>query len=264
MAINTNLLLLVMGGLMLAHIIASIGESLIAKGALQLDGETMARIWAREALSSTIWKTGESIAMVVLIVGMLKAWGKLGVAGGHWGIPAMIAGFGLFCGCNVLRAWLCRAAFEAEAPGTKAARGALLAGIMTTVVECAVGIVVCGYIYTHIISSTPSSPPRTTNATSTMTSTSTSTSTVPASNRVKDFVSEAEALELLPGKDMKYLQGLVNTKRVRTRNEGGKIEYHRADIVEEKKAGLPEQWELEPDGGEGKPKDPEKTERVEP
>jgi hypothetical protein len=240
---SRNLFLLVLGGLAVAHVMASVGESLIRRGALLLPRDTLDRVWAREARSSKIWKAGETTALVVMVAGLLKAWGII-ASKEAWGIPAVAIGFGMFCASSVLRAWLCRAAYAAEAPGTEATRNALFAGILTTLAECAVGVAVCGYIYTHLVPSSPSSPPRTTNATSTMVSTSTSTSTGPAPNRAKDFVSEAEALELLPGKDAKYLHTLAEQNWIRSKKKGTESEYHRDDIIKQKAAGLPGPEEL--------------------
>jgi hypothetical protein len=267
MVINQKLFLLVLVGLAVAHVMSSVGEWLIRRGALQLDRDTIDRIWARDARTSTFWKSGESIAVVVMIAGMLKAWGII-PGKQSWGIPAVALGFGLFCASSIVRAWLYRAAFAAEAPGSKASRGALFAGVLTTLAECAVGFAVCGYIYSHLpsapsASSAPSRPTAGTTSITTSSSTSTSTNTA-VSPKPKFYVSQTEALELLPGKDVRYLQGLVDTKRVRTRQDGGKTEYHRDDIVKEKEAGLPgaEELNLEPVAKPAQEKDkPEKLEQ---
>ena len=252
---SMNLILLVICGLGAAHVLSIIGDALINKGALLLDRDVLNRVLIRDARGSKVWVCGETIAVIVMVLGVLKAWGK--ISGKEpWGIPAVAIGFGLFCAANIARAWMRRVAFEAEAPGSKASKGALFAGLLTTVAELAVGIAVCGYIYTHMHHSSPSP------STPAPTTLNPTTPTQPGEqNQTQAYVSETEALALLPGKNAAYLKALADQKFIRVKSVNGATEYHRKDIVDQKYAGLPGAEEL---GLDQAKKDDTGTEKVEP
>ncbi len=270
MAINRTLLLIVIGGLALAHIAASIGESMIRRGALVLDRETVERVYAREQRYASIWKWCETLAGIAIIVGLLKAWGIAGGTGA-WGIPTVAVGFGLFCASSVLRAWLCHRAFAVEAPRTQATRGALVAGLLTTLAECAVGFAVCGYLFNPKLFSFSHKPSQVASSTSTSTSTGTGVSPLPTptptpappTQNPRTFITERDALALLPGKDAQYLRALADQKWIRSEKNGDTRLYHRDDIIKQKAAGLPgpDELKVEP---VVKSDEQDKPEKVEP
>ena len=239
-----TLLIIVFGGLMVAHVITSFGESLIGKGALELERPVLNRIIAREVKNAIFWKTGETVAIIVMFAGLIKIWGhikQLGTA--PWGIPAVALGFSLFCIANIVRAWICRAAYESEAPGSKASRGAMVAGVLTTLAEFAVAFAVCAYIYSHL--------PKTRATTTTPDPVETVTSENEPAKLNPDappptWVNADDALKILKDRNMDYLKAIAARKDIRShQNEKGATEYHRDDLVKLKRDGMPTWDELE-------------------
>ena len=237
--VSRELLLIVFGGLIVAHVLTSIGEALIGKGVLELEREALNRVYKREAGGAVIWKSGEMLAMVIMFAGLFKVWsGVNSLGGGRWGIPAVAIGFTLFCLANVIRGWVCHNAYAREAPGTKACRGALIAGVLTTLAECAVAFAVCGYIYTHL----PKTRPATQDPGDTA---ATDDKPKPKPAAPPAWVNEDEALKLMKNRNHEYLKAISAPDRqdVRARkNEKGELEYLRDDIEKLKDAGMPT-WE---------------------
>jgi hypothetical protein len=244
---SRTLLLIVFGGLAFAYVFTSIGESLIRKGAVELDRDALDRILKRELRNAVYWKSGEMLAVALMIAGLLKAWGFIPstaplIGGSKWGIPAIAIGFALFCLSSISRAWICRAAFAEGAPNSKASRGAFTAALLTTFAELAVGLAVCSYIYTHLEKSRP--------ATGTVEQVNESGSSGDPAESEKPkpppkWINATEALQLLKGKNQEYLDAIAARKDIRSqKSDKGTMEYHREDIIILKRDGMPSYEEL--------------------
>ena len=239
---------IVLGGLAAVYAVQHIVDALIRRGAMELDRDTLDRVWRRESKRAGIWKTIESVAFALILGGLAIIYGVFQIPNGQfWGFGALAGGMGTFCIATVLRAWVSHSAYSAEAPNTKASRGARTGAVMTTIAECLLGGAVCWYVFTHVtwpasVRNLVSAPPAST-STSTSTSTGTSTSTRPSM-----FVGESEAVELL-GKNAKFLKALAERKDIRSREQNGVTEYHRDDIIKTRRDGLPsaEDLGLEPE-----------------
>jgi len=242
----TTFAIIIFGGLAAVYAVANVSEMLIRRGAMELDRDTLDKVWRREARGASVWKTIETIAFVLLLGGLATIFRVIKL-GAFWGYGTLAVGMATFCFASVLRAWISHSAYSAEAPNTKASGGARSGAVLTTLAECLLGGAVCWYVFTHVtwpasVRNLVSAPPA---ATSTSTSTSASTGT---STRPSMFIGESEAVALL-GKDLKFLKALVRHKDVRSREQNGVTEYRRDDIVTTKDAGLPsaEDLGLEPE-----------------
>ena len=241
---SRTLLLIVFGGLAFAYVVASIGDSLIRKGTVELDRDALDRIFKRELRKAVYWKSGEMLAVVLMLAGVLKSWGFFPsstplIGSGKWGIPSIAIGFSLFCLSSILRAWICRDAFAEGAPNSKASRGAFIAALLTTFAELAVGVAVCSYIYAHIEKSKPS-PGTVEQVNENGTN---GDPAAPAPKPPPKWISAADALQLLKGKNQEYLDAIAARQDIRSqKTDKGTIEYHREDIMILKRDGMPS-WE---------------------
>ena len=224
--------LIVFGGLVGVFAVSSIAEGIMASRTAALDPHTRERIFQREASAAILWRIAHFVALVLVLAGVLRTWGIVNVT--NYPYSAVAIGLAIFCASSVLRSWFASRAYHAEAPDTPASRGAFSAAVMVSIAEIALGGGVCWYVFSH---RTPpggakTNPPA---------ATAKNPTAVPAAKGMQpaQWIGEAEALQLLPGKDAAYLQALARRADVRSRDAGGEARYHRDDIVKMKLAGLP-------------------------
>ena len=202
-------------------------------------GTARERIWQREMSLLWFWRGPDLAGMALIVLGVLRSLGLLPLLPRGWGVPLLAAGLVVLSLSSSLRAWLRSGAYSAEAPGNAVARSAFRAGVVVTAAELALAGVVCCFVLARYPSATRagSAPPA-------------PTVVAPEETSGKAdlfWVDEAEALNLLKGKDAAYLDALVRRKDIRSKTEDGRKLYRRDDISALKMAGLPNLEELQED-----------------
>src|SRR5689334_1900830 len=118
---SRTFLIIIFGGLAAVYMVANLADSLIRRGAAELDRDTLDKVWRREAARAGVWKTVETIAFVCLLGGLAIIFRIIKLNNGaFWGYGTLAVGMGVFCLGSVLRAWISHSAYAAEAPNSKA------------------------------------------------------------------------------------------------------------------------------------------------
>jgi hypothetical protein len=244
-------LIILFGSMAAVYAVQFIAESLIRKGAMQLDRDTLDRVWKTEARRLGILRGVETLSFFLLLAGLAMFVGLVSVPYRQfWSYGCIAVGIAFYCGASILRSWNTRAAYAAEAPNSKASSGARTGAILTTMAEFVLGGAVCFYVFTHVnyppsLKNLASSPPANT-ATSTSTGTNSTPPPAPAPQN-SEFIGEADAVKLL-GKDVKFLKALADHSYVLSSGRDGATQYNRDDIIKLKRDGFPSNDELELNG----------------
>ena len=141
---------ILLGGLIGVFIVSSFADSLLNRGKRVLDASTLDGIARRQNASSIFWRIGQSVAFVLIALGVLRTWGSF-----PWlhfvtrPYSTVAVGMGLYCLTNSVRAWYSVGVYRAEAPDTVASRNAFFAAILITIAEAALGGGICWYVFTH-------------------------------------------------------------------------------------------------------------------
>lgn len=224
---NVSVILLI--GLLIIWILSQFLEGLIEKASAALSIEARNEIYKAEAAGHMLWRAPDIFGIALLIIGMLKAMGRLGGLGGPlpWGIPAMATGFLIVCGANIFRAWQRKKNYARFAPDSDASKKAANAAIILTLAEvllAATTLYFTGDKFAALVTGKKAPPvPGAVQVTP-----NAPLPTTPSPNSL--WVDQATAISLLKGRGADYLEGLVKRKDVRSNTVDGKTLYRRDDI----------------------------------
>lgn len=219
--------MVLMGGLVGIFMLTYFVDAMIEKASGPLAIDTRNTIYQTEAASLMLWRVPDGLGIALILVGFLKAAGKLG-GGMQWGIPAMASGLILVCIANIIRAWMRKRTYARFAPGSDAASKAVTAALLITVAE--IGLATITIYFTGdkflALSGKPArggtnaaviSPPPV----------NTGTELRPRNGL---WIGEEEALERIKGRGPEYLKALREQNHVRTEVQGGKTMYRSDDF----------------------------------
>jgi hypothetical protein len=249
-----KLQLLFFAALLGVFIISSAAHSMVERSAAALDRDTRERIWQRLIQGLWWWRAPDIAGVTLMIAGVLRTFGLLpAIAGVAWGMPSMAIGLALVSIASSIRAWMESAAYSHAAPDNQASRSARNAAFVVTAAELCLASVVCWFVFTHATiftgpaRSSGTGPSRSGSAAQGKETQGKETpgSEPPAAEPL--WVDQTEAVKLLKGKDAAYVDALAARKDIRSKVENGRKLYHRGDIVEMKRAGLPSMEELQED-----------------
>lgn len=243
--ITRNEILLFIAGVAAVYIAGSLSQAVVERAAAGLDRGARERVWQREARLRLWWLGPDIAAVALMFMGVLQCANFIRILPRGWGVPVLAAGLAALSLSSSLRAWLSSRAYQAEAPGSNAARSAFRACVVVAAAELALAGAVCWYVLARApaAASTGAAPPASGSGPAT-------TIAVPEKTGEKRdlfWVDEAEALRLLKGKDAAYLNALVRRQDIRAKVEDGRKLYRRDDISALKTAGLPSLEELRED-----------------
>lgn len=223
--------LILMGGLVFVFLLTYIIDAMIEKSSGPLTIETRNSIYQTEAATLILWRLPDGIGIALMLLGILKATGRLGGLGGAapWGIPAMTCGLLLVCAANTLRAWMRKRTYARLAPDSKAAHIALVAAVLITVAE--IGLAGATLYFTGdkiaALVGGPSKSGKTAGSGAATVPVNTGTELKP---RNGIWIGEDEALERVKGRGAEYLKALAEKNHVRTEVQGGKTMYRSDDF----------------------------------
>jgi len=246
-----NLQLAFIVGLLGVFIVSSAAHGMVERSAATLDRDTRERIWQRLTLGMWWWRVPDIVGVTLMVAGGLRIVGLLPAIGGvAWGIPAMAIGLALVSVASSIRAWMECLAYSHTAPDKPASRNARSAAIVVTLAELCLAGVVCWYVLTHLPASAGRS--RSGNTPASRSNSGAQQEEAPAAGTRKPdgpardpvWADRTEALKLLPGKNVRYLDALVRRGDIRGRTEGNRKLYHRDDIVKTVEAVLPSMEDL--------------------
>ncbi|MEI6232425.1 MAG: hypothetical protein WCT04_05200 [Planctomycetota bacterium] len=205
-------------------LIGTVGVSWLASiwvraSAEELDDETRGRVARAADKTAWIWQGLEWIGIALLLAGMFLPTRMLFTAASQR-IITIAVGLELFCFANASATWAVRTAYAREAPTTRAARSAYWAAVMVSIAEVALLCVVVWIVMNRIDWKS--------DATSNESSTTESSKHDPAEKDV--WIDEQLAKQDLSHLDPDYVQGLVESGALHTKNVGGKKLYRQRDV----------------------------------
>jgi len=224
--------LILMGGLVFVFLLTYIVDAMIDKASGPLTIETRNSIYQTEAATLMLWRVPDGIGIALMLLGILKATGRLGGLGGGapWGIPAMTFGLLLVCAANTLRAWMRKRTYARLASGSNAARTAMVAAVLITIAEIGLAGATLYFTQKQVLAliGTPAKGGATAGGgTTTPGPVNTGTELQP---RNGIWIGEDEALERVKGRGATYLKALVDQNHIRTEKQAGKLMYRSDDF----------------------------------
>lgn len=224
------------GGIVGIFLISSVVNGSLKRAAASLDVQTRERIFQRESRGKVWWNSIDTVGGLLLILGFFKAYGMLpAVVKVPWGYPSMALGLFALCVSSSLRSWMISTYYQAEAPNTPVQIYAARSAWLTSIAEMSFGLAICWWIFVPLIGAQAAAKP----ALQAQRYVPASDNSAPKQIVEKIWVPEKEALNLLPGKDAKYLKRLALKGEVRTKLDEGETVYNRDEIVKTIEAGLP-------------------------
>lgn len=223
--------LVLMGGLVFVFILSYIVDAMIDRASGPLPIDTRNSIYQAEAATLMLWRIPDALGIGLMLVGILKAMGRLGGLGGNspWGIPAMTCGLLMVCAANALRGWMRKRTYDRIVPGSNAARTAAVAAILITLAE--IGLASATLFYTGdkvmALMGKPAKSGAGGGTTTTVIPVNTGTELNP---RNGIWIGEDEALDRVKGRGAEYLKALVSHNHIRTEMQAGKLMYRSDDF----------------------------------
>jgi hypothetical protein len=217
--------LILMGGLVAVFVLTYIVDAMIEKASGPLPIDTRNTIYQHEASTLMLWRVPDAIGIGLMLLGILKARGMLG-GGAPWGIPAMTFGLLLVCAANTLRAWMRKRTYARFAPGSDAARTAVVAAMLITVAEIGLAGATLYFTQNQVLALV-GTPAKTSTAGGKTPPVNTGTELRPRNGL---WIGEDEALERVKGRGAEYLKALREQSHIRTEVQGGKTMYRSDDF----------------------------------
>jgi len=218
--------LILMGGLVVVFMLTYIVDAMIEKASGPLAIDTRNTIYQEEAKTLMFWRAPDAIGIGLMLLGILKARGMLG-GGTPWGIPAMTLGLLLVCAANTLRAWMRKRTYARFAPGSEAARTAVIAALLITVAEIGLAGATVYFTQNQVLALVGTPAKTSTAGGTTATPVNTGTELRPRNGL---WIGEEEALERVKGRGAEYLKALREQNHIRTEVQGGKTMYRSDDF----------------------------------
>lgn len=220
-------------GIAVCYVVSTAAEAYARRGARLLPEEARRR--ARERIQDRVWLLYclDAVGVAMMIFGLLRLLGFLqGFVGLIWAPRALACAVAVMCLERALRIWVIQRAFAAEPEGRPAARRGAVLAVLVTLVQTAVAVTVCAWVFTQVtVHTTRSSrteealPPED------------QKDDVPIRLIFEQWVNQAEALKII-GRDKTYLDLLVRYDQVPTRQGADGTFYARAFLETRKESGL--------------------------
>jgi hypothetical protein len=235
-----NLQLVIIGGVIGAFLVAQIADGMVLKAVAALSPVTRERVYQRTVKWDNYLRILDILGIIVLVVGILKIFGFIKAGAPlQWGFPCMAVGFALLCLERIARSWSIHSAYSQEQDAAAVRSKALSAALMVTVLEFALGVLVCWFVFTRSPFMSQLAKSKQGGETQQGEEDDGSGSEAPKKPPVeRTLVNEKAALEIL-GKDKAYLDLLVPYAPIRTQKKGDILFYSRNDLETSKEAGLP-------------------------
>ena len=199
--------------------VSSIASMIVRSAAADLSDDERGRIARAEIRTAWIWQSVEWLGIALFLGGAFvpDAW-LFGATRTHR-ILMIAGGLEVFCFSNATAAWSSRGIYNREAPKTKASRAATLAAWLVSTAELGLLAVVIWIVAARL----DWFPAAKTNGQS-------AESASDDSSEKSVWMDEQTALKTLAHLDREYVQGLVESGSLRTKDVGGKKMYRQSDV----------------------------------